>query len=298
MVNFNYRVGPYGFLASNEVIKDGSINNGLKDQRKALEWVNKYIEYFGGDPDHVTIGGDSAGAQSVDLQVTAYGGRDDHLFHASAAESQSFPGLRTVKGSQYNYDNLVIRSGCADSVDTLVCLRGLSAEELQAYNTLTPFPNAMSAPLYPYGPVLDYDFIQEYTYDAYVNGHYVKVPAIGGDVTNEGTVFVPRGTNSIGEADTFIRNQWPLVSPAQLRIWNSFYPVESYPKLGDADAQLDQGDYYNVLATGYGEMRYICPGINISQVQAEQNVPTWNYRWNVKDPEATDEGECLAPHTG
>ena len=36
VVNFNYRVGPYGFLASREVLKGGSINNGLKDQRKAL----------------------------------------------------------------------------------------------------------------------------------------------------------------------------------------------------------------------------------------------------------------------
>jgi len=43
IVNFNYRVGPYGFLASEEVLAGGSINNGLKDQRKALEWVQRYI---------------------------------------------------------------------------------------------------------------------------------------------------------------------------------------------------------------------------------------------------------------
>lgn len=43
VVDFNYRVGPYGFLASSEVKSKGSLNNGLKDQRKALEWVQKYI---------------------------------------------------------------------------------------------------------------------------------------------------------------------------------------------------------------------------------------------------------------
>ena len=43
VVNFNYRVGPYGFLASREVLAGGSVNNGLKDQRKALEWLQKYI---------------------------------------------------------------------------------------------------------------------------------------------------------------------------------------------------------------------------------------------------------------
>lgn len=43
VVNFNYRVGPYGFLASEEVLKGGSVNNGLKDQTKALQWVQKHI---------------------------------------------------------------------------------------------------------------------------------------------------------------------------------------------------------------------------------------------------------------
>lgn len=43
MVDFNYRVGPYGFLASSEVQSKGSLNNGLKDQRKVLEWVQKHI---------------------------------------------------------------------------------------------------------------------------------------------------------------------------------------------------------------------------------------------------------------
>lgn len=42
-VSLSYRVGPYGFLASSELVKGGSINNGLLDQRKALQWVQKYI---------------------------------------------------------------------------------------------------------------------------------------------------------------------------------------------------------------------------------------------------------------
>lgn len=43
VVDFNYRVGPYGFLSSSEVQSMGSLNNGLKDQRKALEWIQKHI---------------------------------------------------------------------------------------------------------------------------------------------------------------------------------------------------------------------------------------------------------------
>jgi carboxylesterase type B len=43
VVTFNYRVGPYGFLAGDEVEKEGNLNNGLKDQIKALNWVKKHI---------------------------------------------------------------------------------------------------------------------------------------------------------------------------------------------------------------------------------------------------------------
>jgi len=43
VVNFNYRVGPYGFLASKEIVADKSLNNGLKDQRQLLKWVKAHI---------------------------------------------------------------------------------------------------------------------------------------------------------------------------------------------------------------------------------------------------------------
>lgn len=47
VVNFNYRVGPFGFLASSEVKANGSLNNGLKDQRQLLQWVQDHISQVG-----------------------------------------------------------------------------------------------------------------------------------------------------------------------------------------------------------------------------------------------------------
>lgn len=44
VVNFNYRVGPYGFLSGSEIRKGGSHNNGLKDQIQVLKWVQKHIK--------------------------------------------------------------------------------------------------------------------------------------------------------------------------------------------------------------------------------------------------------------
>jgi carboxylesterase type B len=55
-------MGVFGFLTSEELRKAGYLgNNGLRDQRVAFEWIKRNIAGFGGDPDNVTVGGQSAG---------------------------------------------------------------------------------------------------------------------------------------------------------------------------------------------------------------------------------------------
>ncbi|KAM0414737.1 hypothetical protein ACHAPT_013428 [Fusarium lateritium] len=90
-VNFNYRVGLGGFLASSTIKADlerdgykGVGNFGLYDQQVALKWVNRYIASFGGDPDNVTIYGESAGGMSVSHQIAA---KDPAPFHRAIAMS-------------------------------------------------------------------------------------------------------------------------------------------------------------------------------------------------------------------
>ncbi len=73
-VSITYRMGILGFLGGPEVEKDGDLNAGLLDQRAGLEWIQRHIAAFGGDPEKVTISGESAGGASVMMQVVAYGG--------------------------------------------------------------------------------------------------------------------------------------------------------------------------------------------------------------------------------
>ena len=73
-VIIQYRLGAFGFLSSKAVHQYGKVNAGLLDQNFALQWVQKHIQKFGGDPSRVTVAGESAGAGAVMLQAMAYGG--------------------------------------------------------------------------------------------------------------------------------------------------------------------------------------------------------------------------------
>jgi len=129
----------------------------------------------------VTIGGDSAGAASVSLHLSAYGGRDDGLFHAAAAESQSFGAQLTVAESQYQYNALINRTGCHSASDTLQCLRNLDVDVIAKNNAKIPTPGGCGGdPVFMYSNVIDGNFTLDYTYNMYAEGRFIKVPVIFG----------------------------------------------------------------------------------------------------------------------
>jgi len=68
------QLGAFGWMSGPTFQKSGTANVGLYDQRLALEWVQKYVQLFGGDNDRVTVMGESAGAGSIMHHITAYGG--------------------------------------------------------------------------------------------------------------------------------------------------------------------------------------------------------------------------------
>ena len=95
VVSINYRLGPLGFLKLDEVT-DGQIhssgNEGLLDQRNAIKWVKKNISSFGGDPNNITIFGESAGSWSCNLQIAA---GDDGLFQKAICQSGGLDAIAT-----------------------------------------------------------------------------------------------------------------------------------------------------------------------------------------------------------
>ncbi|KAH6999626.1 Alpha/Beta hydrolase protein [Ilyonectria destructans] len=194
-VAVNYRVAGFGFMPGAEILADGSANLGLLDQRMGLEWVADNIESFGGDPDKVTIWGESAGAISVLDQMVLYGGDADYngkpLFRGAIMNSGSVVPAAPVDGikGQAIYDAVVKSAGCTKATDTLECLRGLAYEDfLDAANSV-PGILSYNALALSYLPRPDGKVLPDSPEVLIQTGRYHAVPMINGDQEDEGTLF-------------------------------------------------------------------------------------------------------------
>ncbi|KAI0029235.1 Alpha/Beta hydrolase protein [Vararia minispora EC-137] len=189
-VSMNYRVSAFGFLASKEVKAAGVGNLGLRDQREALRWIQKYITSFGGDPTKVTIWGESAGAISVAMQMLTNGGNTEGLFRAGFMESGSPIPVGDITNGQPYYDDLVKRTGCTGASDTLQCLRSVDYSTLKNAMDQSPgiFAYQQSLVL-AWLPRADGDFLPDAPQKLVEQGSVANIPFITGDCDDEGTLF-------------------------------------------------------------------------------------------------------------
>lgn len=161
-VTLNYRLGALGFLAGNGLDLAG--NYGIKDQTLALEWVQRNIGLFGGDPERVMIFGESAGAQSTALHLTIQA--DDHqsLFTTAVMESGYAVPYMPVAEAQAKANAYLVATGCRHATEgELNCLRGLSIDKIVTHQLFTYGVEEVKCAglqaLLPWNPVIDGQFI-------------------------------------------------------------------------------------------------------------------------------------------
>lgn len=140
VVTINYRVGALGFLTHPQLVEDsreGLVGNyGILDNIAALEWVQRNISAFGGDPSRVTIFGESAGASSVLALMQSP--LTEGLFHRAIAQSLghiSSVNLFPVQIPDYDVttaQSLASNLGCGQATDVLAAMRAKTAEEIVA----------------------------------------------------------------------------------------------------------------------------------------------------------------------
>ncbi|KAI9742377.1 MAG: hypothetical protein M1818_003910 [Claussenomyces sp. TS43310] len=94
-VAINYRLGLFGWLSGPTFQMNATANLGLYDQELALRWIQENISKFGGDPNRITVIGDSAGGGSIMHQITAYGGLKGK--YASVVAKKNIPSLEELR---------------------------------------------------------------------------------------------------------------------------------------------------------------------------------------------------------
>jgi para-nitrobenzyl esterase len=271
VVTLNYRLGFLGFLAQSAVDAEGHVNGnyGLMDQQFALKWVRRNIAGFGGDPNRVTIFGESAGGQSVYAHLaspTASG-----LFRGAIAESGSYAEFQDyfsnvitlAQGETTGSTSVPSGAAIADSVgctnQTASCLRAVPAATMVAQE---PFP------LYPF---VDGTLLTQTIAAAFASGQFNQVPVIAGTNHDEYRLFVATGYDLVGnpiltstEYDTAVNALWgTTLAPSVLAL----YPFSSYPFGGEA------------LGASGTDGVFSCPARNVDQALS-QLVPIYAYEFN------------------
>ena len=185
LVTINYRLGVFGFFTHPELSKESvhhvSGNYGHLDQVAALKWVKRNIANFGGDPENITIFGQSAGSASVqDLLVSPLSQEDiaGIIIMSSASVAKSGFGRMSQKlaDSEKMGEQYMQELGCS-SIDEMRKL---------PFHVLDAALGAWFPPKYHFSTVIDGYFLTESPGEAYAKGNFPNIPLMVGNTMGEG----------------------------------------------------------------------------------------------------------------
>ncbi|GJJ07647.1 hypothetical protein Clacol_001851 [Clathrus columnatus] len=271
-VSINYRVGPFGFLASQKVRANGNLNAGLYDQRAALEWVQDHITKFGGDPNRVVLVGESAGAGSIALHLITRTDLRGNLFAGIFGLSPFFPSQFFPSDLEWQFNKFAQLAGCGSATDQLACLRSQPGDTLQRANINMAFPGRPGPALTTWSPTIDGDLVPDIPFKLFLEGRFRAVPSIWGVDTDEGTLFAPNAS-TLSEVQSFLQNNYPrLTNPDLSRI---------LPQYQGLPPRARWAPYFPAGAESYADVTFNCPGLALSSLIARAGAPTWKYRYNV-----------------
>ncbi|MFT3812167.1 MAG: carboxylesterase/lipase family protein [Acidovorax sp.] len=261
VVTINYRLGALGFLTHPALSAEqggASGNYGLMDQQAALQWVKANIKAFGGDPNNVTVFGESAGGLSVHGQLVSPLAAG--LFHKAIIESGAYNlNPPTLAQAEARGQTFAASAGCADQ--SIACLRALPVGDVLA-NTTKINPAGSTLPTVD-GKVLPASYAQ-----AFASGNFNKMPIIEG--TNQHEYSLQSATSidlalgremNADEYQTMVRTQFGAAASNILAL----YPVTRTPAWA-----------YDSLATDVG---FSCNGRKIAQLVAAQGQPVYAYEF-------------------
>ncbi|OTA57704.1 alpha/beta-hydrolase [Hypoxylon sp. EC38] len=231
-VGMNYRLGFFGFAQSDALESEGSENAGLRDQRLAIEWVRDNIAYFGGDPEKITIFGQSSGGLAVGLQIMAYGGSKPVPFQQGICESQALePGITgnfTIDAFQLVVDYVGCNKSALHSAETIACLRNLDLDTLEGAAEATYQSDVAHNIGDIWLPVVDSDFLPAAPSQLIAEGKFANVTTMMGWCENDVTFFTDTSIAAPQDTRNFVQSYLPDLSSAHIDTLLSLYPSTDF----------------------------------------------------------------------
>jgi|CZKU01.1.fsa_nt_gi para-nitrobenzyl esterase len=278
VVSMNYRLGPFGFFAHPALGAEHSPlgNQGLLDQRMALQWVQDNIAAFGGDKGNVTIFGESGGSTDVCYHVASPG--DAGLFQRAISESGGCTAAITGKDptaadAATGMTAFTKAMGCDTAPDVLACLRGKAVTDILA-NAMQPDDTSGGAQTavvqWSFAVVVDGPggFVPDQARTLFDTGKIAHVPYILGTNSDEGTLFLLNATSLTGESD--------YMAALQTRFPKAAVQVEAeYP------ASKFNGDYNAALARVVGDSAILCGTDDTARRAVKAGLPVYMYNFNI-----------------
>lgn len=270
VVTINYRLNVFGFLALPGLDHKGKpfANYGLMDQQYALKWVQKNIADFNGDPNNVTIFGQSAGGLSVLANLISPTSKG--LFNKAIIESGSYthwstPISQTV--AEQRGDIFAKATGCkrATPSKTVACLRSLTSRQIQSRAYNIDSNNIFALPHI----IRDGTVIKHTLGYALKHGDFHHVPVMIGTTRNEMTTFVGAKIHKTGKTYTKKGYQKYIEKTYGTEAWKILqtYPASKY--------QTPE----NALASIETDSVFACSSIKDADTLS-QYTPTYVYEFN------------------
>lgn len=279
VITINYRLGTLGFLALDDGITNG--NYGLVDQITALDWIAQNIRNFGGDPDRITVFGQSAGASLIRALLAS----PMVTGKLSAAIMQSNLGgsLYAESYSKYYYvpaeveaaaNPILAATKCSGSSSPLHCLRHYDAFELTNLDTVARYI------------VVDGTYVTNNHLALDGSGPAAHVPVLTGTVFDDAVIFLPNPG-----ADNLTRSLANAGFNASSIIRSSQFPL---PDRGNPALAV----YQTTMRVGTDAM-FRCSNQATAAAASQHKVfpSLWYYEFNRTYSDYPDHPQCLPPAT-
>jgi len=279
VVTINYRLGALGFLNLNEIFPGAAAANpGMLDQIAALEWVRDNIEAFGGDPENVTIFGESAGGMSVGTLLGIPAARG--LFHRAILQSGAAANVSTPAEATRVAETFLELFGGAN----LSQLQRAPVSALLAAQQKTTVQLGIELGTLPWQPSVDGDLIPEQPLAAIANGHARRVPVLVGSNRDEWKLFMLADRSARSLTEDSLRRRLARALPDREERGRTLaqHALEHYSAaLQGGRRPVTPTDIWEAFQS---DRIFHYPALRVAEEHCAHEPKTWSYLFGYSPP--------------